>query len=215
MKRIYSLIFLFLGVLAMTSCRDNETYADLKKKERKAINAFIEKNSLVPNIEVISESEFNAQDSLTKSVEAGDATNQFVLFSATGVYMQIVSKGDGAKLKDGETKTVLCRYTEHDILDGDTLSTNIYYPNIVDKMIVKNTSGSYSATFTEGNMYATYNKSSYVPQGWLVPFSYINLGRNTANLARVRLIVPHSYGTATASSSVYPCFYEITFEAGR
>lgn len=213
MKYIYSLLLLVVAFL-LGSCRDNETYAEMKKKEKNAISAFLEGNKIVQNIEVISESQFYAQDSITKSMDAGDSKNQFVLFSSTGIYMQIVNRGVGNKLANGETKTILCRYMEYDILDADTLSSNIYFPSIVDKMIVKNTSGSFSGTFTEGYMYSTYS-SSYVPQAWLVPFTFVNLGRNTASLAKVRLIVPHTYGTANANSSVYPCYYEISFQAGR
>lgn len=48
----------------------------------------------------------------------------------------------------------------------------------------------------------------------MIPLSYINLGRNTADLAEVRLIVPHDQGTQAASQSVYPTYYEISYEAG-
>ena len=65
-------------------------------------------------------------------------------------------------------------------------------------------------------MYRRYgNGSTTVPPGWLVPFNYINVGRQksmTDQKARVRLIVPHSQGHATASSNVKPYYYEISFE---
>ena len=66
-------------------------------------------------------------------------------------------------------------------------------------------------------MYINYG-STAVPSGWLVPLSYINLGRYTssdAELAKVRLIVPHSAGQSNAVQSVYPCLYEITYQRGR
>ena len=60
--------------------------------------------------------------------------------------------------------------------------------------------------------------STAVPSGWLVPFTYINVGRQTSEndeIAKVKLIVPHSQGQSNASSNVYPCFYVITYERGR
>ena len=215
-KKIALLLSLtVIASLALQSCRETETYAELKKKERIAIKEFIEGNDIVKNIKVINEAEFEAQGKTTKSTDAGNSENEFVLFSANGVYMQIVNKGSGNIIAPGETKTVLCRYFEYDIMNGDTISSNIYYASIVDKMIVSlNKSGKYSATFTEGTMQSSYG-SSYVPQGWLIPFQYVNLGRDTDNLAKVRLIIPHSYGTSDASTTVYPTFCEITFESGR
>ena len=51
----------FVSVGSLTSCDDDETYADQKDREREAINAYIVKNG----IKVISEQEFHAKDSVT------------------------------------------------------------------------------------------------------------------------------------------------------
>jgi len=51
-----------------------------------------------------------------------------------------------------------------------------------------------------------------------VPLTYINLGRpinEGDEIAKVRLIVPHTQGQAYASQNVYPCLYDITYERGR
>ena len=48
-----------------------------------------------------------------------------------------------------------------------------------------------------------------------MPFNYINVGRpekDDDEIAKVKLIVPHSQGTADATSNVVPCYYEITYE---
>ena len=66
-------------------------------------------------------------------------------------------------------------------------------------------------------MYRIYQSAS-VPAGWLVPLTYINLGRpinEGDEIAKVRLIVPHTQGQAYASQNVYPCLYDITYERGR
>jgi len=199
-------------MMLIASCNNYETYAEKKDKERAAINQFLKDSA----INVISETEFNQNDSTTDV-----SKNEFVLFSNTGVYMQIVRKGVGEKLKDGETATALCRFTEWNIL-GDSMQLRndiLYYSSVVDKMSVKNTSGTFTGSFVSGSsvMYSIYGSTS-VPAGWLIPFSYINLGRQSTEggeIAKVRLIVPHGEGQSSASSNVYPCFYTITYERGR
>lgn len=213
MKKLKLVLFALIGIMALAACSDSETYADQKKKERSAINRYIADK----NIKVISEAQFKSQDSTTDV-----SKNEYVLFENTGVYMQIVRKGCGEKLKDGETSTVLCRFNEYNLLESDTTMTltNIYqYVWLAEKMTVKNSSGTFSASFIKGSslMYTTYS-SAAVPSGWLVPLSYINLGipeKEGDAVAKVNLIVPHSQGQENASQNVYPCLYEITYQRGR
>ncbi|MBR4757188.1 MAG: DUF4827 domain-containing protein [Bacteroidaceae bacterium] len=230
MRKLFTILsgIVLFGML-FVGCKDEESYADKKEKERKVISAFLSRNPLIlttseglvllntPKIKPISQTVFEAKD-CTTDVDA----NEYVLFANTGIYMQIVRKGSGEKLKHGETKRVLCRYWEWNIL-GDSLQTSdrvTYYlpsPEILD---VSNNSGTITASFnvsgeTDGAMYMAYG-STTVPAGWIVPLSYVNLGRqNEEGVALVRLIVPHSQGTADATSNVYPCFYEISYEAMR
>lgn len=212
-KKIACLLFAFVGMVAMlASCNDSETYADQKKRERSAINSFVKEQG----ISVISEDQFEQQGYVTDT-----AKNEFVYLDRSGVYMQIVRQGCGKKIEKGETCTVLCRYSEYNLLTDSLQSTNMaaYYISVVDKMSVTNTSGTFTASFIEGEslMYSLYSSTS-VPAGWLVPLTYINVGRPASedeDIARVRLIVPHSQGHSNAASSVYPCYYDITYERGR
>ncbi|MBR5060797.1 MAG: DUF4827 domain-containing protein [Prevotella sp.] len=214
MRKLTFLILCIVGMASFVACNDTETYAEQKEKERSAINKFIADSA----VKVISETQFFAQDSTTDV-----SKNEFVLFESSGVYMQIIRKGCGEKLKDGETATVLCRFTERNLKRGaDSIqlsNENLTYSSIPEKMSVKNTSGTFSASFEKGSsiMYYTYGSAS-VPSGWLTPFSFINLGRPVKDgdeIAKVRLIVPHTQGHAYASQSVYPCLYDITYERGR
>lgn len=200
------------------SCRDEETYADMKKKEKKYINRFIADNDYVGPINVISEAQFYAQDSLTDTLK-----NEFVLFNEDGIYMQIVRKGEGqnmvemAKEQSSDStisKTILCRFFEYDIEDDAVTYSNIYAYTVVDKMLCKYThrSKSYTASFTEGYMKSSYG--AVVPTGWLKPLEFIRLTRNAGRIAKVRLIVPHSSGTSNASGYVLPMYYEITYQLG-
>lgn len=211
-KQLNLIIMTLLAVVTLASCSDSVTYADLKKKERNAINRYISNQK----IQKISEAKFEEQGFTTDTTK-----NEYVLFESNGVYMQIVRKGEGASLKPGETATVLCRFKEYNILEGDSalqLTNILQYNWQVDKMTVKNTSGTFKASFISGEslMYTKYS-SKAVPSGWLVPLSYINLGRipKGEEIAKVRLIVPHTQGQSDAAKNVYPCLYEITYALGR
>lgn len=220
------LLFLFAltGSLSVfTSCDDEDTYADLRKKERRTINRLIKNGTLqlddtgdtllyVAPIKVIDEKKFEDQ---------GDSTdvgrNEYVYFRNTGLYMQIMRRGVGKKLENDESAMVLARYTEVN-LRGDSIESsnqNNYYVAVPDKMTIANTYGTFTSSFVSGVMRATYGAS--VPQGWIVPFTYINIGRQDSEqgqIARVRLIVPSNMGHEKASGDVYACFYDISFQKG-
>ena len=212
MKKI--LFFMIALAAVLSSCNDYETYGDKKEKERNAIAKFISDSSIV----VISEDQFNQQNYTTNLTR-----NEFVKLDKSGVYMQIVREGCGTILQDGESTKLVCRFSEFSILD-DTLTVcnnnanlAVYGKSVVgmpDIIQVSRSSGSYTASFESGVMYTAYGSAS-VPSGWLVPLSYVKVGRPqspTDQTAKVRLIVPHSQGHATASSNVAPYYYEITYQ---
>ncbi len=214
--------FLFLGLTmlavgstVLTSCSEEETYAEQKERERNTVNSYISN----AGIKVIDEATFEAQGYNTNAAE-----NEFVLFRNTGVYMKIVNKGCGEKLKDGESANVLVRFREYNLNDPNTVSLEndgqFFYATTYDEMSVKKTSGTFTASFITSNvnpiMVQRYGSTS-VPAGWLVPLSYINLGRPTAEgdkIAEVELIIPHSQGHAEASSQVNAFRYVMTFQRG-
>ena len=219
MKKLTYLILVLLAVVTYTSCEKYETYGDKKAKERSAINNYI----AAQNIRVISEAEFQAKGETTDIT-----SNEYVKLDRTGVYMQIVRKGCGAKLEEGKSVTLLCRFLEYNILEDSVLIANnvpfYFYSSslgqyidasqFVDKMSVTRSGTTITASFVSGMMLMYHSSSTSVPAGWLVPLNYINVGRpenENDEIAKVRLIVPHSQGTVDASSSVYPCFYEITY----
>ncbi|MGI6222514.1 MAG: DUF4827 domain-containing protein [Prevotella sp.] len=212
MKKLVYLLLLLTGIIAFQACNDEETYADKKKKQRAAINKYIADSAVT----VLSEEEFYAQDSTTDV-----SKNEWVLFNSSGVYMQIVRKGCGSKITDGETATVLVRFTERNMLtDSITLSNNnLYYGLLPEKMRITCTSGTYSGSFVSGSsLMATVYSSTAVPTGWLVPFAYVNVGRpvlESDEIAKVRLIVPAEKGQQAASQTTTPYLYDLTFERGR
>ena len=220
MKRLVYPILMLLMAVCYTSCEKYETYGDKKAKEREAIDRFIAQE----NITVITEAQFKAQGETTDT-----AANEYVRFDRNGVYMQILRKGCGSQLEENKTVNLLCRFSEYNILEDSMLICNDRYYTLynsstgvridtsqfVDKMTVVRSGNSFTATFISGMMLTFHSQGGSVPAGWLVPLSYVNVGRpenEGDEVSKVRLIVPHSQGTMEASSSVYPCFYEITYE---
>ena len=211
MKKILLAIMPLLSLVIVSSCDDTETYAEQRDRENSAISQFLRDSSIT----VIDEDQFREQDYKTNL-----ENNEFVLMQNSGVYMQIVREGHGSPIENGETTTVLCRFTERNLLtDSIQLSNEVLaFASIPEKMSVTNTNGTFSASFDQtSSLMSTFYGSTSVPSGWLVPFSYINLGRHTADdaIAKVKLIVPSTQGHQYASSGVYPCYYSITYERGR
>lgn len=212
-------LYILSLLILLASCSNYETYADKKKKEQSAIERFI----AAQGIQVISEATFEAQQQTTDL-----AQNQFVKFSRNGVYMQIVRKGSGEPLPDNKTSGVICRFMEQNLLTDSVLAFNDHYGTkngafwdaspYFEKMSVTRYGKNFEASFVQGTgVMQTYYGSTSVPGGWLIPFNYINVGFPVTDgvdseTAKVRLIVPHSQGTANASSSVYPCYYVITYQ---
>ena len=220
MKRIHLFFMLALAALGMQSCNNDKTYAEKKEEEADAINKYLLEN----DIKVIDENTFFSQDTMTL------ADNEYVLFKESGVYMNVMQRGVGSPLTDGtyyiesrfEEMALQTRNDDIQMEAGDTLTANMHinnptywgYPEEF-KLTVSGTS--YSGTFSGvSQMYDTYEQTS-VPTGWLLPLQYLKPSRTNSSedVARVRLLVPHSAGTVTASRYVYPCYYEITYNLGR
>ena len=211
MKKLSILLTMVFGLgLFFQSCNNGKTYAEMKEEEREAIKRFIELN----DIKVIDEAQFAEQDSTTDV-----SANEYVLFEETGVYMQVVERGNGEPLGEGRHE-ILVRYVEERIKqdgDSDTISlntlSNLYaHP---DEFVLTKQDKSYSATFTTlGAMYNAHT-SAYVPSGWLMALNYLKVGREISGRSKIKLILPHSQGTSTATAEVFPCFYEITYQLSR
>ena len=212
-KGLLFLLMLLVSATAITSCSDDETYADQVKRERSVISAYIADSA----VNVISEEQFRNQNSTTDV-----SKNEFVLFESSGLYMQIVRKGSGKPIASGESARILRRYTERNLMTDSIQASNTispYYYRYVEKMNVTNNSGTFSGSFEPETslMYLFYN-STAIPSGWLAALPYVNIGRYVNDgdeVAKVRLIVPHDLGQQYATSSVYPCLYDITFQRER
>ena len=231
MKKFLFAMIAFAAVFSFAACNDSETYKDMRDRELDSISSFLRKE----NIKVISEDEFTRRwNNNQRLTDTAKNNNEWVLFNSNGIYMQVLEMGCGDYIKMGETTDVLVRFSEYNLntaaemsLNSLQLSNNLkQYSYYTDKMTVTNNSGTFTGTFDVNSslMAATYNKnysggySGTVPSGWLVPFSWVKIGRGNAEgerIAHVRLVVPHTYGTTAASGSVYACLYDLTLQRGR
>lgn len=231
MKNFLFAMIAFAAVLLFAACNDSETYKDMRDRELDSISSFLRKE----NIKVISEDEFTRRwNDNQRLTDTAKNNNEWVLFNSNGIYMQVIDQGCGDYIKKGETADVLVRFDEYNLSYAAemsnkclTLSNNVpAYSYYVDKMSVTNTSGTFTGSFVNPKaslMALTYNSSytgisSTVPSGWLIPFSWVKIGRPKTDddrIAHVRLLVPHSYGTTSASGSVQACVYDMTLQKGR
>ncbi len=223
-KTIYVVtVLLAILFVTVTSCDEYETYEQKRDFERSQISSFVNNPTMGEitgkKINVITETEF-LKDTVTDL-----SKNEFVLFE-DGVYMQIVRRGCGSILKNGEAATVLCRFKEYNINTGELSVRNdsAYYGHqYYDKFDVTNSSGTLTGVFCiEGGEYQSMLCHQYgnhlVPDGILEPLKYIKLGRPTnagEEIAKVRLIVPDDQ-SHTPNDINYMCayYYEITYERG-
>ena len=228
-KYIVLCLAMVVTSITVVSCgQSNTSYAEQKKRESKAIDSFVKREVVlmyegdtllyIGKINPITEEEFVNQDSTTNLER-----NEYVRFSRTGIYMQIVRKGTGTYIGRNETRQVSARFWEYNIL-GDSLqlsNVNGAYIGNPEVMNISNNygtfSGSYDTTSPTGSLiYNMYGNSSVIA-GWLAAMPYLRLGRQSGEegVAKVRLIVPHSQGQVHATTNVYPCFYELTLTGGR
>ena len=231
MKNFLFAMIAFAAVLSFAACNDSETYKDMRDRELDSISSFLRKE----NIKVISEDEFTRRwNNNQRLTDTAKNNNEWVLFNSNGIYMQVIDQGCGDYIRKGQTADVLVRFDEYNLSYAAemsnkclTLSNNVpAYSYYVDKMSVTNTSGTFTGSFVNPKaslMALTYNSSytgisSTVPSGWLIPFSWVKIGRPKTDddrIAHVRLLVPHSYGTTSASGSVQACVYDMTLQKGR
>ncbi len=204
MRKLITVLLVACCLAPLVGCNDYETYGDQKEKERKAIRQFLADSAFT----VISEQQFHEQGDVTDV-----SKREFVYMNDNGVYMQIVHKGCGTPIADGENSDLLVRFVEVCLLDS-TVFYNDVNPYDVDVMNVRRTGNSFTASFTSGSWLSVY-QSETVPAGLIVPLPYLNMGRPRSaddHIAKVRLIVPHTQGNSNASYYVYPYYYEISFQ---
>ena len=194
MKKFLFAMIAFAAVLSFAACNDSETYKDMRDRELDSISSFLRKE----NIKVISEDEFNRRwKNNEKLTDTAKNNNEWVLFNSNGIYMQVIDQGCGDYIKKGTSVDVLVRFDEYNLS---------YAAEMSDKCLTLSNKVPPPAYYVDRI------------SGWLIPFTWIKIGRpktDDERIAHVRLLVPHSYGTTSASGSVQACVYDMTLQKGR
>lgn len=190
MKKNILLVFtLICTIIAISSCSKTETYADMLKKERRAID-FI-RDSLDISV-------------LNKMPERGYefADNEFYKDENTGVYIRVINWGEGEEIE--ERTTVYLRYWGSNLLlrTKENITGNIapkawiktiYYTDLdPNKYIIANPT-------TIGEQYAMYLLSV----GSMLPLKF-----DVRHGGSVSLIVPFSSGSSLQLSQYEPMYIE-------
>lgn len=184
MKLFKSIAFILIGLFILTtSCNNKKTYAEYLKDERKAIDLLIAKNNFIVLKEFPADSVFG--------------NNEFYKDPETGVYFNIIERGDPARPQWREEIYVRFKGLNY-FKDNDT----IRYSN-------------YHSVFPEQFEYvgpiSSTTRSSYAMPAWVVPLAYVG------HKGKVKMIVPFEMGSSLDQSQFEPTYYdqvEYRFESG-
>ncbi|MGI6218574.1 MAG: DUF4827 domain-containing protein [Bacteroidaceae bacterium] len=218
-KYLRFLLPVLLLPICCASCDDTKTYADLLEDEENYINDFI----AARGYRIINENDFDPARKM--------ADNEFVLFSASGLYLHIDSLGEGptlyhvldslTKVNTGYRMQITVRFLEYSLSANDTIVTNFYTNASPEQFYYAK--GSSTSGYSSSNTYYTYGSffasddqtetatlmrtyyGTAVPGGWLLPLQYVGDG------GRVKIIVPSDLGHTSAQANVLPYYYEIYY----
>lgn len=198
MKKIHWVLITFIAVVvAFSACNKTETYADLLKKENKALDRFLKENSI----------------QVLDYIESGQTFDKNQYYKdPSGVYYRVIDYGDLDNMASAEFRTpVILRYGP--ILDiinnNDTLdignqwqSTSIYtmgfsYGN----------PSTYQRDSKSYTNYGEYQEYLYLSPAIALPLKYVG------DKGKVSMIVPFSAGSFYQNYTSYsPYFFtEITY----
>lgn len=186
MNKTRNLLFLvaMVAALAMTSCKDNESYADLLNKERYATNAYL------ANCRVVNEI---PKDTV---FEVGEDAPFYRLGNEGNVYMQVIKAGDRKNDKAKTGEKIYFRYMRY----------NLYYWYAYNEMIGSGNEAEMNAspTYFQFGDY-TLNISAQWGYGIQMPLNYLGVD------SEVNLIIKSQYGWATEISNVQPYLYHVRY----
>ncbi len=181
MKKIHWLILSIIAIsITFASCDKQKSYADRLRDEIKIIDNFIAKNGIIVLDKI-------PQDTIFK-------TNEFYKDPATGVYIQIIDKGNSSvKAELGEE--IYIRYDGYKIIssENDSVTHSSMQATSPSTLI-------YRGPVTLSNKDALY--SSTTP-AWVVPLSFIG------HLGRVKMIVPFNMGAQAERLNYHTTYYDL------
>ena len=184
--KVKSILFLFslVTALALSSCSDSESYADLLNDERRATNAYLA-NCRVVN-EVPSDNVF----------EVGKDAPYYRIDNEGNVYMQVIKAGDRKTDKAKPSERIYFRYMRYNL--------NYWYK--YGEMIGEGNENNMNAAptyFQYGNY--TLNTSAQWGYGIQMPLTFLGVD------SEVNLIIKSKLGWASEISAVIPFLYHVRY----
>ena len=180
-----SLILIALALfIGMTSCKDNESYADLLNKERQATNAYLATCRVVN--EIPSDTVF----------ETGEDAPFYRIDPEGNVYMQVIKATNRKTDKANPSEKIFFRYMRYNLIYWHSYGVMIGEGNENDMKFA-------STYFLYGNFSLT--TSSQWGYGIQLPLSLIGVE------SEVNLIIKSQFGTMNEFSGVQPYLYHVRY----
>ncbi|GAB6012310.1 DUF4827 family protein [Viscerimonas tarda] len=193
MKKIVGFTLIIACVSLALSCSHSETYADKLKKERKAINNFIDRRG----IQVIKQYPENGVF----------GEREFFLDPNSGIYLHVVDSGNGRRATTGrkvyvrfkETGSLISNPTDADLTD--TNSDGVAYQDYL--YFTYGDASTYIDYSLTGNI--TVSNYLYKSPGMVAPLKFVG------DSAIVQLIVPFKNGSGLQQTSYEPVYFGYLF----
>ncbi len=187
MKRIFSRL-VFLGLTAMvmlTSCNEDQSYADRLNEERYAVNAFLANHRVVMSV---------PEDTV---FEVGPDAPYYRIDADGNVYMQVLNAGDRVNDKAKKNEPIYFRYARYNLAT--------WYANGIWSQADgnENTMDAVSCSFN----YSDYTLPSSSQWGYGLQFPLLFLGVE----CEVNLVIKSQYGYTSEISYVQPFFYHVRY----
>ena len=204
LSKILNIFIILSLMLSFVSCKKTQTYAEMLEQEEESIQKFLESGgrytaAIPSDISQIAAS--GNRDEISSSVPFYELPN--------GVYMQVIDKGNGRKIKEGER--VIFRFLRIN------LNTWAAYPYTI-KMFDVNKGGTGNFYYTNvDDFYFDYSPNYSIS---LSPYYTYGLGieyplPHLSDRAKVYCVIPSKVGFAESVSSVVPYLYYIEYSLSK
>ena len=183
-RQIISILSLLALLMAVSSCSDSKSYAELLNEENQVVNAFLAQHRVVetwPGVD---------------NCEVGEDAPFYCVDDEGNVYMQVIRKGDGTFPEEGEhvSFTYLSYDLNYYVVGSDS---NVGSGNL-------NSPGSSAATYFIFDDY-TLEQSSQYGTGIQIPVKLLGFG------SKVNVVIKSQAGPSAYMSYVIPFLYDIAY----